>query len=93
MSTLSDYSPDDLLVSQKRRKDYRTYEMTDRRIEVLVLVADGLRDAEIAGRLGVTVKTAVSHVHTISRILGARNRAHAVALAFQLGILKVRNEK
>ena len=53
--------------------------LTDREREVLLLVAQGSRDHEIARGLMLTESTVKSHVQNILRKLGARNRAEAVA--------------
>jgi len=59
--------------------------LTDREMEVLTLLADGLRNAEIAGRLFISAKTVDHHVSAILAKLGARNRGEAVRLATSLG--------
>ncbi len=52
--------------------------LTAREEEVLHLVGEGLTDREIAGRLGVSRRTAEAHVGHILRKLGVKNRAGAV---------------
>jgi DNA-binding NarL/FixJ family response regulator len=52
---------------------------------VLALLADGLRNADIAARLVVSAKTVDHHVSAILRKLDARNRSEAVAAARRLG--------
>ena len=59
--------------------------LTHRELEVLDLVAEGLRDAEIAERLFITEKTVHHHVSAILRKLGVSNRAQATAEAIRLG--------
>lgn len=54
--------------------------LTAREREVLVLVADGATNAEIARRLGISRPTVVRIVSTASAKLGATSRIHAVAL-------------
>jgi DNA-binding CsgD family transcriptional regulator len=60
--------------------------LTPRELEVLTLVADGLHNAEIAGRLFLSEKTVAHHVSAILRKLGAPNRVQAVTEAARLGI-------
>jgi DNA-binding CsgD family transcriptional regulator len=62
--------------------------VTPREREVLELVAEGLSSREIAGRLWVTEETVKTHIRRLHDRLGARTRAHAVAIAFRAGILR-----
>jgi DNA-binding NarL/FixJ family response regulator len=61
-------------------------QLTARELEVLALVADGLRNREIAERLFLSPKTVAHHVSAILRKLGARSRSEAGAHAAQLGL-------
>ena len=58
--------------------------LTSRELEVLELLGEGLRNAEIAARLVVSVKTVGNHVSAILRKLGVPNRAAAAEKAAQL---------
>lgn len=51
--------------------------LTDRELEVLRLVADGLTDRDIAGALGISVRTVGRHVGNVLGKIGVRNRAEA----------------
>ena len=60
--------------------------LTQRELEVLALVADGLRNAEIAARLVLSDRTVAHHVGAILRKLGVRTRTQASAEAVRLGL-------
>ena len=61
-------------------------QLTARELEVLALVADGLRNRDIAERLFLAPKTVDHHVSAILRKLGTRTRGEAAARALQLGL-------
>jgi DNA-binding CsgD family transcriptional regulator len=61
--------------------------LSPREEAVLFAIADGLRDADIAEELEIALDTVKAHVKHLLGKLGARNRAHAVALAYHHGLL------
>ena len=65
----------------------RAPRLSNREREVLRLVANGRSNKEIAGELGVTERTVKFHVTAIFNKLGADNRAQAVAIAHQRGLV------
>jgi DNA-binding NarL/FixJ family response regulator len=62
-------------------------DLTKRELEVLRLLVEGLEQSEIAERLVISPKTASTHTQNIFRKLGVRNRAQAVAAAYQLDLV------
>ena len=63
--------------------------LTDREMQVLELLADGLSNKAIGGRLGISDQTVKFHVASIAGKLGARNRTEAVRLAARRGLLSL----
>jgi ATP/maltotriose-dependent transcriptional regulator MalT len=64
--------------------------LTDREIQVLSLIADGLTNEEVAHKLGIARHTVKSHMSHILDALGALNSAHAVAIAHCRGQIEPR---
>jgi DNA-binding NarL/FixJ family response regulator len=62
-------------------------ELTDRERDILLLVARGLSNDEIAGRLVISPLTAKSHVRNILRKLDCHDRAGLVAVAYESGLI------
>lgn len=64
-------------------------QLTAREMEVLALVARGLKNAEIAERLTLSKYTVQNHIAAIYDKLGVRDRAEAILYAVQLGLVEV----
>lgn len=67
--------------------------LSRREYQVVQLISEGMENLEIARELFVGVETVRTHVKSILRKLHARDRTHAVALAFRLGVLVPRREE
>jgi DNA-binding NarL/FixJ family response regulator len=64
--------------------------LTDRQVEVLGLLAQGLSNPEIAARLSLSAKTVEHHVSALLAKLGAGSRREAAAAARRLGVAPVK---
>lgn len=82
-----DFIPPDVAgqLAQRVQRD----SLTDREVEVLSLVAQGLSNEEIAGRMHVSKFTARNHLASACRKLDAKDRAEAVAIAVRRGFLRL----
>jgi DNA-binding NarL/FixJ family response regulator len=88
------FTPDELLArvlalvrraapARSRREEQVRATLTERELEVLQLLAEGLEQAEIAERLVISAKTVGNHIERILGKLGVRSRAQAVGVAYR----------
>lgn len=62
--------------------------MTNREIEILLLMAEGMTNQEIADELFIALKTVKTHVSNILSKLEVQDRTQAVIYAFQHQLIK-----
>jgi len=80
---------DRLLERIDRGDGQDTGNLTPRELEVLALLARGLKNAEIADRLFISERTVKFHVGSILAKLGADNRTEAVTIAAHRGLVRL----
>lgn len=69
------------------KNDLPIEELTARELEVLVMLAEGLGNGQIADRLGVSDHTIKFHISSILDKLGASTRTEAVTMALRMGLI------
>ena len=68
-------------------KDKNAYGLTERELDVLSLMVDGLTNPQIADKLVITRATAKAHVHSILQKLCASSRTQATVMAMKEGLV------
>lgn len=63
--------------------------LSPREREVLVLIADGSTDQEVATRLGLALRTVHLHVTSLFAKTGSRNRVHLTRYAMAVGLVSL----
>jgi DNA-binding NarL/FixJ family response regulator len=79
-------------VSEKRGEiNYKLgknlYGLTEREMEVLALIVDGLTNPQIAEKLVITISTTKTHVHSILQKLYVNSRSKAISMAMKEGLV------
>jgi DNA-binding NarL/FixJ family response regulator len=78
-------------LAQGRKAGENTLSFRER--EVVLLIAQGLSNKQIAYKLRISTKTVKTHVAHIMKKMRAKNRTEAVALAIRKGLIKIEMEK
>jgi PAS domain S-box-containing protein len=74
-------------ITERKLSELVRYPLTGREMEVLRLLAEGLKNREIAGNLGYSVGMIKVHVERIFRKLGVHERKQAAARAVEIGLI------
>jgi DNA-binding NarL/FixJ family response regulator len=87
------FEPDELVARLRRLLVHSQtapmrYQLTERELEVLGLLAEGLGQREVADRLVISSRTVATHIQRILAKLGVRSRAQAVAVAYRERIIQ-----
>ncbi|WNZ13968.1 helix-turn-helix transcriptional regulator [Streptomyces sp. 11x1] len=67
--------------------------LSAREMEILLLAAHGMSDADMSRELSISPRTVASHMRSIREKLCAKNRTHLVVTALRAGILALRTDR
>ena len=87
MSNIRRNTPSEQEESVETKEKTNMYDLTDRELEVLSLIVEGLSNSQIADRLVIAKATAKAHVHSILQKLYVDDRTKAAILALKEGIV------
>jgi DNA-binding NarL/FixJ family response regulator len=75
------------------RATARVPQLSPREREIMHLMAEGMTDEQIGGKINVSVETVRTHVRNVIRKLQARNRVHAIAVALERGEIQLEHNQ
>lgn len=84
-SILAQEAAEALIAASRRRTDVG-FDLTERELETLALLVEGLSNLEIADQLSINIRTVKYHLTHIFTKLGARSRVEAVTIALEHNI-------
>ncbi|WP_328507952.1 response regulator transcription factor [Streptomyces sp. NBC_00391] len=67
--------------------------LSARELEILLLAAHGMSDADMSHQLSISPRTVASHMRSIREKLCAKNRTHLIVTALRAGILALRTDR
>lgn len=76
------------LIQSDRHKSGSNFELSDRELEVLELLVQGLTNHEISQAMSISIATVKYHLTSIFTKLGAKNRVEAVTIGLDQGLVK-----
>ncbi len=79
--------PSTAVVTEVSKKSSNTYGLTDRELDVLELMVEGLSNPQIADKLVIAKATTKAHVHSILQKLCATTRTQATVMAMKEGLV------
>ena len=77
--------------SMRKPTNVMTAPLTRKELQVLIQIADGSSNKQIANILGISQQTAKNHVSAILRKIKANHRAHAVFIAMRDGLIPIQS--